>query len=84
MREYASTAPLVTPTTVRRLQIGDVWRKGDLYNTCRGLEVIPHRKIGKTIKFLQTRDIFLRPTSCPSWLNAEEQSVWWRDKPEHP
>ena len=70
---------LDTPVTVRHLQVGDMWQRWDIWNTCRGLERVPGSKIGSRITHVQPRDIFLRPLTMVNDMTQSEWEQWIRD-----
>lgn len=64
------------PVTVKSLHVGDVFREWDIWNTCRGLRRIPQRLVGRRIKYIQPRDIFLRPLTVTNEMTFEEWQRW--------
>lgn len=66
------------PVEVRTLRVGEKFGRWDIWNTCRGLERIPFRKIGETIRFKNPRDIFLKPLTMTHGMNQDEWEDWNR------
>jgi len=63
---------------VNKLHVGDIWQKWDIWNTANGLEVIPMQFVGKIIKYIQPRDIFLRSDGMPVEMTVSEFEEWNR------
>ena len=67
-----------SPVMVQNLHVGDIWGEWDIWNTANGLERIPRQKVGTLIKFIQPRDIFLRPLTMTHDMSFEEWERWIR------